>query len=92
MNLPMLPRPINAELFVALTPDALCSPVSLEELEQLVQMNVPEAQILQDVEMRPLSCVLDGASERMLLKDGASLRLIRRLRGLLHGSGIPQAA
>jgi hypothetical protein len=92
MNLPMLPRPINAELFVALTPDALCSPVSLEELEQLVQMNVPEAQILQDVEMRPLSCVLDGASERILLKDGASLHLIRRLRALLHGSSVPAVA
>ncbi len=65
---------------MALTPDALASPVSIHELNQLVQMRVPEAEILQDLENRALQCPLDGASERLLLRDGASLRLVRRLR------------
>ena len=73
----------SAELYVALTPDALAHPVTVDELDQLVQMNVPDAQILQDVELRPLQCAFDGASERRLLKDGASLRLVRSLRMLL---------
>jgi hypothetical protein len=72
-----------AELYVALTPDLLARPVTVEELDQLVQMHVPEAQILHDVELRPLQCAFDGASERRLLKDGASLRLVRNLRNLL---------
>ena len=80
----MFQQPINAELFVALTPDALSSPISLEELDQLLQMNVPESQILQEVEMRPANSALDGAGERLLLQGGASLNLIRRIRSLLQ--------
>ena len=82
----MTQQPINAELYVALTPDALACPSTVEELDGLVRMNVPESQILQDVQMRPPDVPLDGAGERRLLEGGASLRLIRQLRALLQPS------
>jgi len=76
----MFQQPISTELYTALTPDALACPLSVQELNQLLQMRVPEAEILRDLENRSLQCPLDGASERLLLRDGASLQLIRRLR------------
>jgi hypothetical protein len=76
----MFQQPLSTELYMALTPDALASPVSIHELNQLVQMRVPEAEILRDLENRALLSPLDGASERSLLRDGASLSLVRRLR------------
>lgn len=79
----MFQQPISTELYMALTPDTLACPVSIQELNQLVQMRVPEAEILRDLENRALQCPLDGASERSLLRDGASLRLVRRLRAFV---------
>lgn len=76
----MFHQPISTELYMALTPDALACPLSVKELDDLIKMRVPEAQILRDLEVRALQCPLDADSERMLLRDGASLHLVRRLR------------
>lgn len=80
----MIQQPINTELYVALTPAALACPSSVEELDELLRMHVPESQILQDVQMRPLNRPLDEAGERRLLEGGASLSLIRQLRAMLQ--------
>ncbi len=58
----------------------MAAPVTLQELDLMVRMQVPEAEVLQDVSQRRLLASLDAPTERKLVADGASAGLIAKLK------------
>ncbi len=72
--------PLSAIVSLAFATSTFAAPVSIKEIDLLVRMRTPEQEILRDVEQRRLLAPLDEASEKLLLKNGASPTLIQRLK------------
>ena len=56
------------------------APVTLKELDLMIRMQVPDAEVLHDVAERRLLAPLDASAERQLTGDGASAGLISKLK------------
>ncbi|MGV3534088.1 MAG: hypothetical protein ACO1QR_17095, partial [Chthoniobacteraceae bacterium] len=76
----MLRRLLIATLWLALVSAGSAAPIALKELELLVRMKTPEAEILRDVQNRQLLAPIDAAAEQALTKVGATPALLERLK------------
>jgi thiol-disulfide isomerase/thioredoxin len=59
---------------------AWAAPMTLQELDLMIRMQFPEADVLRDVSQRRLLAPLDATAERKLTADGASAALISKLK------------
>ena len=76
----MLRRLLIVTLSLALVSAGSAAPIALKELELLVRMKTPEAEILRDVQNRQLLAPIDAAAEQALTKMGATPALLERLK------------
>jgi nucleoredoxin len=76
----MLRRLLIATLSLALVSTSSAAPIALKELELLVRMKTPDAEILRDVKARQLLTPLDAAAEQALTTVGASPALLQQLK------------
>jgi nucleoredoxin len=76
----MLRRLLFAVLSLTLASAGSAAPIALKELEMLIRIKTPEAEILQDVKNRQLLAPIDAAAEETLRKVGATPALIAKLK------------
>src|SRR5215208_6083870 len=65
---------------VAFSAVCFAAPMTVKELDFLVRMKTPEADILRDLTTRRLLAALDAAGEQQLAASGASAGLIAQIK------------
>lgn len=78
----MFRRLLAVSLLLAFLPAAPAAPIALKELDLLVRMRTPDAEILREVQSRQLLAPIDAAAEQALTKTGASAALIQQLKAV----------